>query len=76
MEEVFFAFSTLAPGAERCECCGAVGFLARNRDLSHAPAWCVWCHEPADTTQAHAGHPCEDGYVPTTDHDGLRAARV
>ncbi|GGU55538.1 hypothetical protein GCM10010211_20370 [Streptomyces albospinus] len=65
-----------SPGAQCCERCGSAGFLARNRDLAPSPAWCISCHERADTTQARAGHPCEDGCALTTDHDGLCAVRA
>ncbi|MFD9484690.1 hypothetical protein ACFWBX_11920 [Streptomyces sp. NPDC059991] len=70
-----FTNSLPASGAQRCARCGSVGFLAPNRDLALAPAWCISCHERANTTQARAGHPCEDGCALATDHDGLCAVR-
>ncbi|MFD4829206.1 hypothetical protein ACFWPV_05015 [Streptomyces uncialis] len=56
---------------EICRRCGATGFLARNRDLPAEPAWCVDCHEHQASSQARAGHPCEDRCRQAVDHDGL-----
>ncbi|MFJ7423403.1 hypothetical protein ACIQXD_33075 [Streptomyces uncialis] len=61
---------------ENCQRCGGPGFLSRNHDLPSAPAWCVDCHEHQRTTQAQAGHPCEDGCRLPVDHDGLCAWRI
>ncbi|MGW1976674.1 hypothetical protein [Streptomyces sp. NPDC001889] len=62
---------TEAAQAERCDRCGEPGFLARDNDHPGRPALCVGCHEKAGTSQAEAGHTCDDGCALATGHDGL-----